>query len=162
MSNYPKSKGGLWLNAQKAGESHPDLRGHIHISPEQIQVLIKLGQSGQEVKLQVAGWQRVSQAGQAYIYLEGEAYIKLADERQPAGGFQNQQQGQQYQQPYQQPQQQPQQGQQYQQPYQQPQQQPYQQPQQQQILPQQQPVYGQQPPAGQSGENDWTDDDIPF
>ena len=85
MSQFPKSKGALFLNAQKAGEKHPDLRGHLLITAEQIQMLVKMGQSGGKVQLQVAGWQRVSQAGAAYIYLEGEAYIKIADQSQPQG-----------------------------------------------------------------------------
>ena len=138
MSQFPKSKGALFLNAQKAGEKHPDLRGHLFVTAEQIQNLVAMGQAGGEVKLQVAGWQRVSQAGQAYIYLEGEAYIKQPDQSAQGG--------------YQQPQQQAPQI----MPQQQYQQQQYQQPQQQ---PQQQQQQQQQP---QLGDRDFVDDDIPF
>jgi len=100
MANFPKSKGGLWLNANKVGEKHPDLRGHLMVTSEQIQILIRLGQSGQDVKLQVAGWQRVSQEGVAYMYLEGEAYIREEQPAQNWGGQQQQAPAQpQYQQP---------------------------------------------------------------
>lgn len=168
MADYPKSKGGLWLNAQKAGERHPDLRGHIHVSPEQIQMLIAMGQSGQEVKLQLAGWQRVSQANQAYIYVEGEAFMRQPDQQQPQGAVAPQMMPQQ---PQVAPQQPPQPA--YQQPQvpmpQQPAQPQYQQPAN--TAPPQVPQTGQpaayppQPqtvPQQQDAPPDFSDDDIPF
>ena len=162
MSQYPKSKGALFLNAEKTGENHPDLRGHLHITPEQIQMLIAMGQGGVEVKLQVAGWQRVSQAGKAYIFIEGEAYMKQPDQ-QPQGGYQQpqqqmpqqglmpqqQQQGGYVQQNPAAPQQQQQQ---YQQQYQQP-------PMQQNPAPPMQQYQQQQQPVPNEG---FADDDIPF
>ena len=166
MSQFPKSKGALFLNAQKAGEKHPDLRGHLLITAEQIQMLVKMGQSGGKVQLQVAGWQRVSQAGAAYIYLEGEAYIKIADQSQPQG----------YAQPQAAPQMMPQQPMQQQVPQQQVPVQ-YAQPVQQQVpvqhqVPQQAPTAPEQPPVQnytnqpapepQLGDDGFVDDDIPF
>jgi hypothetical protein len=179
MAQFPKSKGALFLNSDKAGEKHPDLRGHLHITPEQIQMLIAMGQAGGDVKLQVAGWQRTSQAGAAYIYIEGEAYMKQPTQQAQGGYVQPQQQAPAQMMPQQQVQQQV--------PQQQVQQQPVQQQVPQQQVPQQQ-VYGSQPPAGQPiqqqapqppmqqqvapqqlqgytnqpVENDFEDNDIPF
>ena len=169
MSNYPKSKGVFFLNDRKTNEKHPDLRGHLSITAEQIQTLVQMGQAGLEVKLQVAGWHRVSGEGAAYIYIEGEAYFQQPQQQQqPAWPqaappmFQQPQQ----QMPQQQQQQQPQ-PQQMQQMPQQPQPYPQQQQPQQWVQPQgqqQQPQQWVQPPNANVSATaaDFADDDIPF
>ena len=159
MSNYPKSKGVFFLNDRKTNEKHPDLRGHLSITAEQIQTLVQMGQAGLEVKLQVAGWHRVSGEGAAYIYIEGEAYFQQPQQQQqpawpqaaPPMFQQPQQQMPQQPQPYPQ-QQQPQQWVQPQGQQQQPQQQ------------QQQPQQWVQPPNANvpATAADFADDDIPF
>lgn len=181
MSNYqyPKSKGALFINNDKQQENHPDFRGNIVVTKEQINMLVQMGKAGVEPKLQVAGWNRTAQgSGQYYLSMETEAYFDPSRHQNP-GGYQQQPpqyppqpQGYGYppqqapggypqQPPMQQPQY-PQQGPgQYQQPPQAPMQQPYQQPYQQ---PPQQPP--QQPQAGgyDNGPEpgDDFDDDIPF
>ena len=84
---YPKSKGGLWTNRNKVGEQ-PDWRGKIDVTKDQINMLVKMGRSGIKPVLQVGAWKRRSEAGDNYIYLSAEAYIK------PEGQPQQQQQQQ--------------------------------------------------------------------
>jgi single-stranded DNA-binding protein len=84
---HPKSKGGLWINRTKSGEQ-PDWRGKIAVSKAQINKLVEMGRSGIEPTLQLGAWKRRSEAGQNYIYLSAEAYIK------PEGQQQQQQQQQ--------------------------------------------------------------------
>lgn len=74
MSDYPKSKGGLWINRNKQGEQ-PDWRGKIEISDDQLRMLIKMKKEGFEPNIQLGAWKRKSEAGQPYIHLSGEAYI---------------------------------------------------------------------------------------
>lgn len=76
-TQYPKSEGGLWLNQQKANEKHPDYRGGVDITREQMQILMDMGRAGIQPRLQLAAWSRVAQgSGQPYIYISGEAYFK--------------------------------------------------------------------------------------
>ena len=152
MSNYPKSKGVFFLNDRKTNEKHPDLRGHLSITAEQIQTLVQMGQAGLEVKLQVAGWHRVSGEGAAYIYIEGEAYFQQPQQQQQPAWPQAA--PPMFQQPQQQMPQQPQ-------PY------PQQQQPQQWVQPQgqqQQPQQWVQPPNANvpATAADFADDDIPF
>ena len=79
---YPKSKGGLWVNNRKTSENHPDMRGHINVSNEQIHMLIAMSKAGLEAKLQLGAWNRVSEAGSEYVYIEGETYMKEAEPQQ--------------------------------------------------------------------------------
>ena len=90
MANHPKSKGGLWTNREKVGEQ-PDWRGKIAVTKAQLNKLVEMGRSGIEPTLQLGAWKRRSEAGQNYIYLSAEAYIK------PEGGQQQQQRPQQQQ-----------------------------------------------------------------
>ena len=34
-SQYPKGEGGLWMHDKK-NEKHPDMRGHIYVSRDQL------------------------------------------------------------------------------------------------------------------------------
>lgn len=77
MSDYPKSEGVLFSNNQKKTEKHPDFRGHIVVTGEQIKKLIEMHESGNEMRLQVAVWDRTAKAsGNPYKYIATEAYIK--------------------------------------------------------------------------------------
>lgn len=80
---YPKSEGVLFKNNDKTMEKHPDMRGHIEVSKEQVKMLIEMAKAGQEPKLQIAGWKRKSKGGMAYIFLSAEAYMKR-EEPKPA------------------------------------------------------------------------------
>ena len=73
---YPKSKGAVWPNDHKTEAKHPDWRGRIKITKEQINKLIEMAKAGQEPTLQVGAWKRRSEAGQNYIYLSAEVYMK--------------------------------------------------------------------------------------
>lgn len=75
MSKYPKSEGAIFAN-KKERDNHPDLSGKLEITKDQIKMLIEMGKAGQQPALQVAGWNRKSQAGQSYVYLSAEAYMK--------------------------------------------------------------------------------------
>ena len=130
---YPSSEGAIFLNDRKQTVKHPDWRGHLEITREQIEMLVKMGRAGQNVRLQVAAWDRESNAGKEYMYLKAEAYMK--EEQQDSGGWGEPQQ----------PRQQQSRGHGHRR---------------QAPPPQQQPAdngYG-----GDAPGDDWTDDDIPF
>ena len=144
---YPKSSGALFTNQDKKQENHPDFRGNIEVTGEQIKKLIEMGRAGLEPKLSVSGWWRVAATtGATYMSLQGEAYMKDAEAQQYPQGQQ--------QAPVQPPAGAPQGNGQYQ-PVQQgqvPQQPQY----------QQAPVPQQPAPAQPAPEFDISDDDIPF
>lgn len=75
MSKYPKSEGAIFAN-KKERDNHPDLSGKLEITRDQIKMLVEMGKAGQQPVLQIAGWNRKSQAGQNYVYLSAEAYMK--------------------------------------------------------------------------------------
>ena len=85
---YPKSEGGMWRNSAKAGEKHPDWRGHIEISSAQLRLLLTMAKENQanpdpefKLKVQVAAWDRVAkQSGNSYFYLAGEVYNPPKDQ----------------------------------------------------------------------------------
>lgn len=78
---YPKSEGVFFINNDKQIEKHPDYRGNIVVSPDQIRMLIEMSKAGLEPKLQIAGWNRTSKTDQYYMYISTEAYMK--QEQQP-------------------------------------------------------------------------------
>lgn len=75
MSKYPKSEGAVFSN-KKTTDKQPDFKGKLAVTKDQIKMLIEMGKNGQEPVLQVAAWNRKSQAGQQYLYLAAEAYMK--------------------------------------------------------------------------------------
>ena len=79
--SYPKAEGVFFINNDKQIEKHPDYRGHIDVSPDQIRMLIEMSKAGLEPKLQIAGWNRKSKSDQYYMYIATEAYMK--QEQQP-------------------------------------------------------------------------------
>lgn len=91
MSNlYPKGKGAFFTNTDKKSENHPDFRGNIEVSGEQIRKLIEMGKAGLEPKLQISGWWRqAASSGATYMSIQTEAYMKdsaPAQYPQGAGG----------------------------------------------------------------------------
>jgi hypothetical protein len=160
-SNYPHSPGALHTNDRKTNDKHPDLRGSLDISPDQIRILIEMSKAGVQPKLQIGAWYRTSQAGNPYISLDGEAYFDPSRQQQhqqaaPSGHRATMQVPQQMMQPPQQmmPQQPMQPPQQPMQPPQQPP--PVQQP------PAPQPIQPLQPTPGAVPQDDFEDDDIPW
>lgn len=51
-----KSTGNLFVNDYKKQEKQPDYTGYLDITKDQIQELIALGKTGQEVKLKLGCW----------------------------------------------------------------------------------------------------------
>lgn len=161
MSQYPSSEGVIFPNDNKTQDNHPDYRGHVEITGDQIRQLIVMSKAGLKVQLQLAVWERQAKSGVFYKFIKAEAYIKEQQNefpQQPQQGYQQQgqQQGQQ---------QAPQQG--YQQPVQPQYQQPVQQPVQQQPAPPQyqtqpQPEQPEQSPSASPADLGDFDDDIPF
>lgn len=89
---YPTSEGAVFINDRKNKETHPDWRGHLDITKAQIDQLVRMGRSGQKVRLQIAAWDRESGSGKEYMYLKAEAYMKDEDEGGDDWGNDNQSQ----------------------------------------------------------------------
>jgi hypothetical protein len=87
---YPKSKGSLFFNNERTADNQPFYRGHVLVTKAQVDQLIKMGQAGEEVKLQLAGWRKVAESGTKYIFLSTEAYRK-EEESNDGWGDQGQQ-----------------------------------------------------------------------
>jgi len=87
MTSYPKGEGGLWQHDKK-NEKHPDFRGHIYVSREQLKVLLEMAKENQanpdpnfKMKIDVGMWNRVAkQTGAEYKYLSTEVYKKPVEE----------------------------------------------------------------------------------
>jgi uncharacterized protein (DUF736 family) len=75
-SKHPKGEGVIFPNNEKTEEKHPDHRGKIEVTRDQILRLVEMGKAGLTPTLQIGAWQRVSQAGNPYMYLSTEAYMK--------------------------------------------------------------------------------------
>jgi len=75
MSKYHKTEGGLWPNDEKSKPSHPDMRGRVSISREQMKGLIAMAKEGKEPKIQLASWSRKAKdTGQEYQYVSAEVF----------------------------------------------------------------------------------------
>lgn len=80
---YPKGKGAFFTNSDKKQENHPDFRGNIEVTGEQIRKLIEMGKAGMEPKLQISGWWRqAASSGNTYMSISTEAYMKDAEPQQ--------------------------------------------------------------------------------
>lgn len=101
-ADYPKSKGGLWTNDKKASDKHPDWKGRVNITPEQVRVLHAQLSANKEPVIWLSAWKSRSNAGVPYISIEAECSMP-----QPQQGYPQPQQGYPQQQPqgYPQPQQ---------------------------------------------------------
>ena len=83
MTSDPKGEGGLWQHDKK-NEKHPDYRGHIYVSREQLKVLLEMAKENQanpgpnfKMKIDVGMWNRVAkQTGAEYKYLSTQVYKK--------------------------------------------------------------------------------------
>jgi hypothetical protein len=76
MSNYPKGSGALFANDKRQTDKHPELKGVIEVTNEQIHKLIEMSKAGLEPKLQVAAWWRnAKQTGAQYLSMSTEAYM---------------------------------------------------------------------------------------
>tara|TARA_R110000787_G_scaffold36334_9_gene92893 strand:- start:1085 stop:1399 length:315 start_codon:yes stop_codon:yes gene_type:complete len=90
MSNYPKSDGGLWRH-EKLNEKHPDFRGHIIVSKDQLVMLLDIAKQNAsnpdpefKLKIDVAMWNRVAkETGSEYKYLSTEVYKKEPKQAAP-------------------------------------------------------------------------------
>ena len=89
MASYPKGEGGLWPHNKK-NEKHPDFRGHIYITPEQLKLLLEMYKENQaspdpdfKMKIDVGMWNRVAkQTGAEYKWLGTEVYKAPKEEAQ--------------------------------------------------------------------------------
>jgi len=78
MDKYPKSKGGVWKNKEKATDKHPDWKGHIEITGDQIRKLIEMAKARQEPRVQLSVWRSESEAGVKWLSIAAEVYMKEA------------------------------------------------------------------------------------
>lgn len=82
MSYVPKpNTGTLWPNDRKASQSHPDVRGDVHLDRAFLKDMMSKS-SDDLVKIQIAGWNKVIN-GQNCLSISASApYVK------PQGGYQ--------------------------------------------------------------------------
>ena len=80
---YPKGHGALFINNEKKQPNHPDFRGNVELTTEQIRKLIEMAKAGLEPKLQLAGWNKVAKSGLQFISMETEAYMKAEEQNYP-------------------------------------------------------------------------------
>lgn len=81
MASYPKGEGGLWPHDKK-NEKHPDMRGHIYVSPDQLKLLLEMYKENQanpdpdfKMKIDIGMWnRRAKSSGMEYKYLNTEVY----------------------------------------------------------------------------------------
>ena len=74
MSKYHKTEGGLWPNDEKSA-IHPDMKGRVEVSKEQMKGLIAMHKEGKTPKIQLAAWHRKAKdTGQEYQYVTGEVF----------------------------------------------------------------------------------------
>ena len=77
MSKYHKTEGGLWPNDEKSKPSHPDMKGRVEVSKEQMKGLIAMHKEGKTPKIQLASWNRKAKdTGQEYQYVTGEVPLR--------------------------------------------------------------------------------------
>jgi hypothetical protein len=83
MSYVPKpNTGTLWPNDRKASQSHPDVRGDVHLDRAFLKDMMSKS-SDDLVKIQIAGWNKVIN-GQNCLSISASApYVR------PQGGYQS-------------------------------------------------------------------------
>ena len=75
-NNPLKTDGGLWINPRKTqSNKHPDFKGHIKVTKEQMQLLVQRGAAGLEVQLEIGAWKSLSREGSHYISLSADVYL---------------------------------------------------------------------------------------
>lgn len=81
---YSKDNTGvLFLRRQKNQPNSPDYTGNIELGPDLLAHLVERQRQGQPLKFQVAGWNKRSKQGDAYLSL------KTSEERPPAHSMAN-------------------------------------------------------------------------
>lgn len=70
-----KSKGALFMNNDRENAQQPNFRGYILLTKPQIKKLIEMDKAGVDMKVQVAGWKKLSAANEKYIFMSTEIYI---------------------------------------------------------------------------------------
>jgi hypothetical protein len=76
MANNNDNQGALFINKRKQKENHPDQRGEITLSKELLRELVEMAKSGKEPKVAVAGWNKMSKAGNPYISLSVQPFVE--------------------------------------------------------------------------------------
>jgi len=75
-NNPLKTDGGLWINPRKTPTNkHPDFKGHIKVTKEQMQLMVQRGAAGLEVQLEIGAWKSTSREGSNYISLSADVYL---------------------------------------------------------------------------------------
>ena len=75
-NNPLKTDGGLWINPRKTSTNkHPDFKGHIKVTKEQMQLMVQRGAAGLEVQLEIGAWKSTSREGSNYISLSADVYL---------------------------------------------------------------------------------------
>ncbi len=93
-SQYPKGEGGLWMHDKK-NDKHPDMRGHIYVSRDQLKLLLEMAKDNQanpdpefKLKVDIAMWDRVAKdTGREYKYLSTEVYKPKPKQVEPQSDF---------------------------------------------------------------------------
>ena len=72
----PKGQGAIWPH-EKKGDKHPDYRGHVKITLEQLEALVSQAKSTseEEFTLEIAMWDRTSKNGDEYKFISTEVSI---------------------------------------------------------------------------------------
>ena len=80
MAYEPKANSGsLFINERKSSDTHPDLRGSVHVSRDLLATLMAKGTP--LVEISVSAWNKQSAKGTTYLSLAASApYVKPQEE----------------------------------------------------------------------------------
>ena len=70
---YPNT-GKLTKNTQKTEDKHPDSRGEVFVTRDLLELLMK--EPGDLIEIKLAGWTKMSKAGNKYLSLQASAPYK--------------------------------------------------------------------------------------
>ena len=88
---YENKDGGLWYNRNKKTEKQPDETGHVYLDHATLNKLNAMAQSGGDVKLDLASWNRTAkQSGQGYKFLKAQVSDYDGKKQQPQQQYQQQ------------------------------------------------------------------------
>jgi hypothetical protein len=83
MAYEPKPNSGtLWPNDYKKQDSHPDLKGDLHVDRDLLNALMIKNPDGL-VKIAVAGWKKNINGKDVLSLAASEPYVKPADDEIP-------------------------------------------------------------------------------
>lgn len=77
------NSGALFINKTKKSDSHPSLRGSIHVDKVLLENLINQS-SGALVEIAISGWNQKSKAGDPYISLAASEPYKKQEQQSQA------------------------------------------------------------------------------